>query len=55
MYDENLTPLLESCSNEDLDPLVNFILEPRSSLLAKDPDYIRHYRIGYAILSGAGL
>lgn len=42
MYDENLTPLLESCSNEDLDPLVNFILEPRSSLLAKDPDYIRH-------------
>lgn len=41
MYDENLTPLLESCSNEELDPLVNFLLEPRSSLLAKDPDYLR--------------
>ena len=40
MYDENLTPLLEKCSNEELDPLVNFLLEPRSSLLAKDPDYL---------------
>ena len=40
MYDENLSPLLEACSDEELGPLVAFLLEPKTSLLAKDPGYV---------------
>ena len=43
MYDETLTPLLERCSNEELSPLVDFLIAPRSSLLARHEDVERHY------------
>ncbi len=43
MYDEDLTPVLEATPREDLDPLVEFLLQPRTSLLERDDAYIAHH------------
>ncbi len=39
MYDPALTPLLERCTNEELEPLVHFLTQPLTSTLARDPHY----------------
>lgn len=42
MYDAALTPLLERCTNAELDPLVTFLTSPMLSALERDPLYKRH-------------
>lgn len=39
MYDPALTPLLERCTNEELDPLVRFLTQPVTSTLKRHPQY----------------
>jgi uncharacterized protein YaaW (UPF0174 family) len=41
-YDPNLTPLLESCTNEDLDPLVQYLVRPITTSLKTNQWYIKH-------------
>ena len=42
MYDDALTPLLERCTNKELDPLVDFLTSPLLTALERDPLYKRH-------------
>lgn len=41
-YDPDLTPLLEACSNQDLDPLVKYLVKPFTSGLKTEQEYIKN-------------
>ena len=42
-YDPHLTPLLEACSREELEPLVQFLATGPTSTLRRHPDVQRHW------------
>lgn len=41
-FDPHLTPLLQSCSNADLDPVIQYLVKPITSELNSDLKYLHH-------------